>query len=93
MAFVAKSFLTQAAPEVLNILDGTNKPKTAMKNAVKKTIRQQIRGGRGRTKRKAVSKNKRKKTSKKKRPSFAKSNKSNRQFRKRTPSKKIEESI
>ena len=39
---VAKSFLTQAAPAVLNILDGTTKPKTAMKNAVKKTIRQQI---------------------------------------------------
>ena len=85
---VAKSFLTQAAPEVLNILDGTTKSKTAMKNAVKKTIRQQIGGGRRRTKRKPASKNKRKKTSKKKRPSYAKSNKSNRRFRKRTSSKK-----
>ena len=51
---VAKSFLQQAAPEVLNILDGSAKPKTAMKNAVKKTIRQQIGGGRGRTKKKKV---------------------------------------
>ena len=49
---VAKSFLQQAAPEVLNILDGSAKPKTAMKNAVKHTIRQQIGGGRGRTKKK-----------------------------------------
>ena len=51
---VVKSFLQHAAPEVLNILDGSTKPKTAMKNAVKKTIRQQIGGGRGRTKKKKV---------------------------------------
>ena len=43
---VAKSFLQQAAPEVLNLLDGSTKPKTAMKNAVKKTIRHQIGAGR-----------------------------------------------
>ena len=52
---VAKSFLQQAAPEVLNILDGSTKPKTAMKNAVKKTIHQQIGGGRGRTKKEKTS--------------------------------------
>ena len=49
---VAKSFLQQSAPEVLNILDGSTKPTTAKKNAVKKTIRQQIGGGRERTKKK-----------------------------------------
>ena len=49
-----KVVLTASGPEVLNILDGSTKPKTAMKNAVKKTIRQQIGGGRGRTKKKKV---------------------------------------
>ena len=44
---VAKSFLQQAAPEVINILDGSTKPKAAMRNAVKRTIRKQIDGGRG----------------------------------------------
>ena len=33
---VAKSFLQQAAPEVINLLDGNTKPKAAMKNAIKK---------------------------------------------------------
>ena len=33
---MAKPFLTQAAPEVFKILDATTKPKTVMKNAVKK---------------------------------------------------------
>ena len=42
---VAKSFLQQAAPEVINLLDGSTKPKAAMKNALKKTIRQQIGSG------------------------------------------------
>ena len=51
---VAKSFLQQAAPEVLNILDGSTKPKTAIKNALEKTIRQQTGGGRVRTKKKKV---------------------------------------
>ena len=44
---VAKSFLQQAAPELINILDGSTKPKAAMRNAVKKTIRKQVGGGRG----------------------------------------------
>ena len=44
---VAKSFLQQAAPEVINILDGSTKAKAAMPNAVKKTIRKQVGGGRG----------------------------------------------
>ena len=41
----AKSFLRAAAPEVINVLDGTSKPKAAVKNALKKTIRQQVGGG------------------------------------------------
>ena len=41
----AKSFLRGAAPEVINVLDGTSKPKAAVKNALKKTIRQQVGGG------------------------------------------------
>ena len=45
---VAKSFLQQAAPEVINLLDGNSKPKAAMKNAIKKTIRQQMDSGRRR---------------------------------------------
>ena len=45
---VAKSFLQQAAPEVINPLDGSTKPKAAMKNAIKKTIRQQKGSGRRR---------------------------------------------
>ena len=44
---VAKSFLQQAAPEVINILDSSTKQKAAMRNAVKKTIRKQVGGGRG----------------------------------------------
>ena len=32
----AKSFLRAAAPEVINVLDGTSKPKAAVKNALKK---------------------------------------------------------
>ena len=44
---VAKSFLQQAAPEVINILDGSTKPKAAMRKAVKKTIRKQVGGERG----------------------------------------------
>ena len=44
---VAKSFLQQAAPEVINILDSSTKKKAAMRNAVKKTIRKQVGGGRG----------------------------------------------
>ena len=44
---VAKSFLQQAAPELIHILDGSTKPKAAMQNAVKKTIRKQVGGGRG----------------------------------------------
>ena len=44
---VAKLFLQQAAPEVIKILDGSTKPKAAMRNAVKKTIRKQVGGGRG----------------------------------------------
>ena len=39
---VAKSFLQHAAPELINILDGSTKPKAAMRNAVKKTIRKQV---------------------------------------------------
>ena len=34
---VAKSFLKQAAPEVISILDGSTKSKAAMQNAVEKT--------------------------------------------------------
>ena len=44
---VAKSFLQLAAPEVIKILDGSTKPKTAMRNAVKKTILKQVGRGRG----------------------------------------------
>ena len=33
---VAKFFLQQTAPEVINLLDGSTKPKAAMKNALKK---------------------------------------------------------
>ena len=44
---VAKSFLQQAALEVINILDGSTKPKAAMRNAVEKTIKKQVGGGRG----------------------------------------------
>ena len=44
---VAKSFLQQAAPELINILDGSTKPKAAMRNAVKKAIRKQVGGGHG----------------------------------------------
>ena len=43
---VVKSFLQQAAPEVINISDGSTKPKAAMRNAVKKTIRKRWRGTR-----------------------------------------------
>ena len=63
---VAKSFLTQTAPEVLNILDRTTKPKTAMENAVKKTIRQQIGGGREGQKRKPCQKTREKRHQRKK---------------------------
>ena len=44
---VAKLFLQQAAPDVINNLDGSTKPKAAMRNAVEKTIRKQVGGGRG----------------------------------------------
>ena len=44
---VAKSFLQQAAPEMINILEYSTKTKAAMRNAVKKTIRKQVGGGRG----------------------------------------------
>jgi len=63
---VAKSFLQQAAPEVLNILDGSTKPKAAMKNAVKKTIRKQIGGGRRRRATAPLSQKKKRKTKSKK---------------------------
>lgn len=85
---VAKSFLQQAAPEVLNILDGSSKPKTAMKNAVKKTIRQQIGGGRGRTRRKKIAFKKKRKVGKRPgRPSLKKAKKSKRKSRKSAPSR------
>ena len=44
---VAKSFLQQAAPEMIKILECSTKPKAAMRNAVKKTIRKQVGVGRG----------------------------------------------
>ena len=44
---VAKLFLQQAAPKVIKFLDGSTKPKAAMRKAVKKTIRKQVGGGRG----------------------------------------------
>ena len=76
-----KVVLTASGPEVLNILDGSTKPKTAMKNAVKKTIRQQIGGGRGRTKKKKVA------AKRSRKPYFRTKNKSRKKNRKSVASR------
>lgn len=47
---VAKTFIQNAAPEVLDVISGNSKAKAAMKRAVSKTVRQQVGGakrGRG----------------------------------------------
>ena len=45
---VANPLLQQAAPEIINLFDGSTKSKAAMKNAIKKTIRHQMGSGRRR---------------------------------------------
>ena len=43
---LAKNFLSSAAPEVLDLINGQKKPKAAFKSAVKKTIKKQVGGKR-----------------------------------------------
>lgn len=65
---LAKNFLSSAAQEVLELLDGGTKPKTALKKVVKNTIRKQVGGGRRkRRKTKATRTRKRKTTTRRRR--------------------------
>lgn len=49
---IGRSFLRNAAPELLDVLAGKSKPRKALKRAALKTVKQQIGGGKKRTARK-----------------------------------------